>query len=344
MSNKLSYSQIEKWKFCPTAWKFHYIERYRPLEVSSALLFGSAIGKTFEYVLNTSCGEKEALDFFDHHWLHQEINGVLTNTKYYDGVVYSKYDTDKELLLFPELDAAGENPNFLAWYSMRSKGHLILRSFKDNFLPLVTKVYSVEEKTELSNEEGDVMIGFADAVVDIKGYDKPVIIDFKTAARAYDRDSVVKSVQLSGYLHVLEEKYNTRLCGYAVFSKNITKNRTKVCTVCQSDSSGTRNQTCPEKTKQNDKGKWVRCDGDFIETIRPECKMQLIIDEIPIEMEESVVDGMDRVNTEIKLGEYPKNLDGCHNNGFGRACEYLELCHNQNTTKYIKLEKKDELV
>ena len=244
MTNRLSYSQIEKFKFCPKAWEFHYVERYRTLEVSSALLFGSAIGKTFEHILDPNhihLYENDHIEFY-HNFRYQKINGVENvDTLLYPHVLYSKADTDIELLTRDEKIGVS---NELAWHSLIKKGYLIIDSFKKNLLPLITKVHSVEEEIVLTNEEGDSSIGYADAVLDIQGYDKPIIIDFKTAARPYEQNSVANSVQLSGYLHELGEKYNTRLCGYAVFSKNITKNRTKICKDCGFDGSGNKFKTC----------------------------------------------------------------------------------------------------
>ena len=225
-------------------------------------------------------------------------------------------------------------PNDLAWYSLRAKAHLIIDSFKKNLLPLIEYVYSVEEQIELGNEEGDTSIGYADAVLKLKGYDKPIILDFKTAAREYEPDSVVKSVQLSQYVHVLGEKYDTRLCGYAVFLKNMDKNRTKVCTICKFDGSDTRHKTC------NNEVNGKRCGGEWKETLKPECRMQLIVDELPIAMEEFVVENIEAVNAAIKTGIYTKNVNGCSDNGFSRKCEFYDICHNKDTSNYIKLEDK----
>ena len=193
MSNKLSYSAINKHQFCQQAYFHHYKNKYRPIEISSALPFGSALGKTFEYILNPS-SKTEALkdkevtpyEVFDYHWRYQEINKVLTNIEEYEHIAYSKYDLDKDLADTP-------------YQSLKAKGHLIITTFINEFLPLVEHVYSTEEKTELANDLGDVNVGYADAVVKLKDYYKPVIIDFKTAARPYEEDSVKTSIQLSSH-------------------------------------------------------------------------------------------------------------------------------------------------
>ena len=43
----LSYSAVEKYKFCPALYKYHYIDRIRPIQVGSPLPFGSALDEAF---------------------------------------------------------------------------------------------------------------------------------------------------------------------------------------------------------------------------------------------------------------------------------------------------------
>jgi hypothetical protein len=329
-TNRLSHSQINKFLFCGEAWKLHYLERVRPIEIGSALLFGSAIGKAFEAALK---GE-EALTVFDQHWLNQEINGVMEHIPTYPHVAYSKYDTDYDLLSKQHFAKANNDPQLLAWYSLQQKAYLILKSFKNNLVPLIEEVYSTEELIELGNDEGDSSIGYADAVVKLKGYDKPVILDFKTAAWEYEPDSVQKSVQLSQYVHVLGEKYNTRLAGYAVFLKNMEKNRSKICKECKFDGSAGKFKTC------NNEIKGKRCNGEWEETMNPECKMQLIVDTLPEAMEYFVVSNIENVSNAIKAKIFVKNVNGCYNNGYGRSCEFVGICHGGDQNKYVKLEEK----
>lgn len=318
MANRLSFSAITKFKYCPQAWKWHYVERYRPIQVSSALLFGSAIGKSFEQLILTKDLEN-AKALFLSLWTEQEINGKLEKIKEYPHIHYFKSDMDKDL---------GNTP----WDTLLVKGNLILDSFYNNLLPLIEHVYSTEEKVELSSGE-DVSIGFADAVVKIKGYDKPIILDFKTASRPYEADSVQKSEQLSHYMHSLADKYGTRLAGYAVFLKDIKKNKTKVCSKCGYEGTGTNFKTC------NNEKRGARCNSAWIVTLHPECEMQLIVDEITEDHELSVIDEIGTINDLINENRIEKNLEVCDNN-YGRSCEFINLCHKGDPTGLIKLDKK----
>jgi hypothetical protein len=331
MPNRLSYSQIEKWSYCQKAWEYHYKKRIRSTSIPSPLIFGGAIGKTFEYVLNhiepqtTPVNLEEAKRYFDTNWTEQEINNVLTSLKDNVNITWLKSDHDKEL---------GDTP----WLSMQTKGHLIIESFFNNFLPLVEKVHSTEEEVILTSGE-DVNVGYADVVVSLKGYDRPIIMDFKTAGRPYERDSVKDSVQLSQYLYILSDKYNTDLAGYVVFSKQIKKNRVKICKQCGHNGSGERFKTCSNKIELPKVGSYVRCNGEWTETLSPECTMQLIVDQIPLDKQEEVVDNIGVVNDAINTGIITPNWDACDND-FGRSCIYKDLCHNNKMDNLIILEEK----
>jgi hypothetical protein len=319
MPNRLSFSQINKYEFCAVSWDLHYNKRIRPTSIPSPLIFGSAIGKTFEYILKGNLGAQE---FFDEHWTFQEVNGVMTNLKESKDVVYLKSDFDEEL---------GTTP----WESLRTKAHCMITAFQEQFLPLVEKVYSTEEEVLLTSGE-DSNIGFADAVVKLKGYDKPVVIDFKTAGRKYEPDSVRESVQLSQYLYTLGDKYGTDLAGYIVFLKTLKKNRKKICKVCGFESSS-RFQTCNNAKSEEDQ---TRCNGEWTETIHPSAEIQILIDTISQDFQEKVVDNIGKVNDNINSGEIIPNYNNCENDGFGRRCQYYNLCHNSSMEGLIQLEEK----
>lgn len=345
MANRLSHSSINRFLTCGESWRLHYKEGYRPVELSSALPFGSAFGKACEFILNPESfdhpannvlsGEKVTpSDVFDYHWNYADINGILTSVRQYPNMVYSKYDIDWDLITAQERSDARGDPNIQAWYSLRHKAHLMLKTFQEELLPKIKKVYSTEEKIELGNEEGDSSIGYADAVIDLEGYPTPVILDFKTAAREYEEDSVRTSVQLSQYLHILSDKYNTRLAGYAVFLKQIEKNRIKICSDCKFKGEGSH-KTC------NNTVKGKRCGGEWKETLNPKAKMQLIVDEIPLMVENLIIDNIENVNNAIKSQIFVKNVNSCFDNGWGRPCEFQKKCweNNENGLVKVKLKK-----
>lgn len=343
MPNRLSYSQLNKFKYCGKSWEFHYVHRVRPTAIPSPLIFGAAIGKAFEHLIldlkseqdntkNFTYTNKTAEITFDQFWNEQEVNGVPTNLKENPAIVYLKSDHDAEL---------GATP----WESMRVKGHLMIKCFREQLLPLIAHIHSTEELVELTSGS-DSNIGYADAVVDIRGYDSPIVMDFKTSGRPYTKESVRESVQLSQYLYTLGDKYKTQLAGYAVFLKNIIKNRTKVCKECGFNGSGTKFKTCNNEIMLGvnfdapvEPPKFERCNGEWQETISPECKFQLIIDTIPVEFQEQTVNEIGTINDQINSGVITKNLEACHNN-YGKSCEFLNLCHNGSFEGLVVLEQK----
>jgi hypothetical protein len=339
MKTRLSHSAINRYLFCGESFRLHYHQGYRPKNISSALLFGKALDMAFEYILtgkNTITDKEIAneYEYFDYHWRSQYLNDTLTNIylnedKY---IHYSKTDLDYDLLTEEEIQEAYQDNDKLSWFSLRAKGHLMIDTFKREFLPKVKKIHSTQELIELENDQGDRTIGYCDAVLELEGYDKPIITDFKTAAKPYSEDSVQYSVQLSQYLHSLSYKYdNTRLAGYVVFSKSIAKNHEKICSKCGFDGSAGKFKTC------NSIKNSVRCNGEWIPT-KPKALMQLIIDEIPEEVENLVIDNIDNVNTAIKMGIFTKNVNGCKDAGYGKPCDFFELCWKKDPSKLSKKE------
>lgn len=340
MNNRLSHSAINKFLFCGEAFRLHYREGYRPTTTSSALLFGKALDKSFEYILTgkndvTDVNIANEYEYFDYYWRNQYINDVPVDvyTNPNNVIAYSSNDLDYDLLTKQEIAMSEGISDRLSWFSMRHKGHLMIDTFKNEFLPKVKSIRSTQEFIELENEQGDKSIGYCDAVLELEGYDKPIIVDFKTAARPYAEDSVEHSIQLSQYLHCLSDKYdNTRLASYVVFLKKIVKNKTKVCAKCGFDGSGARFKTCNNNIGED------RCNGEWVEKINPKAEMQLLVNEISETVEHFVIDNIETVNNVIKTGLFTKNVNSCKDAGFGRPCDFFELCWKKDASKLCKKE------
>lgn len=355
MSIRLSHSQINRFLNCEQSWVHHYRNGWRPIEIGSALVFGSAIGKAIEHILRDVPTQLVPNEYeaFDINWTYQEINGKKINLKDSNDVSYSKNDIDYDLLTSDEIVECSGNSQLACWYSLRHKGHLMIDTFKKDILPLITKIYSLEEKIELTNEEGDSSIGYSDLVCDMKGWNKPIILDFKTAAREYVEDSVRNSVQLSQYIHVLGEKYNTRLAGYCVFLKNIEKEKKKVCNECGHNSNSSH-KTCNNEIYESIDGSViilnetkvhkVRCNGEWTTTLNKRAAFQIIVDTIPEETEDFVVENIENICNSIKSGVFTKNVNSCFDNGWGRACEFQKLCWTGSNEGLVKIEPNNNLV
>jgi hypothetical protein len=328
---------------CPQAYAYHYIERLRPTLSPAALLFGSALDAAFNELLKPV---KNILpeDIFIQEFSTAVINNKKVDVKSNINLTYASADLDFDLLSLSEEEQGrltflknkkskfglysfteDEHLFFNAynWYSLREKGLLMIKAYKEKVLPLITKVHDVQIPIELSNGE-DSIIGYVDLVAEVEGHGL-VVLDNKTSSIEYASDSVVVSPQLSLYLHSLQAKYPTRKAGYIVLRKQVKKNKIKVCSTCHHDGSATRHATCPSVVDKK------RCGGEWIETIDPEIDIQIIIDEIPTRTEEIVLDNYDAITSMIKNKIFTRNLSTC-GNIYGAKCVYYGKCYKNSCT------------
>jgi len=366
---KLSHSAASRYQTCPTSYKYHYLEGWRPKVQSAALLFGTAIDRALTSLMEIHAGKpieagKTPEDVFEYTWRFQDVLGKNTYLATCTDIVYANSDYDQDLLDITDLDKLQvkyelEDPkinlkdiyerkdivgfanlskleqeilNHANWLCLRHKGLYMLQAAKDKILPNITEVLSTQAYVSLDNEEGDKVIGYADLVCRWKGYDKPVVIDFKTASREYAADSVLTSPQLTLYVHSLSAQYeNTRLAGFVVLSKHLRKNKTKRCSVCEYDGSGGRHKTC------NNEVKGLRCNGTWNEVIDPEAMVDIIINEIPEQTENIILDNFDAINIMIKQGIFIRNLNSCVQ-PWGK-CPFFAKCYNGSDEGLIKTEE-----
>lgn len=350
---KLSHSGQSKFLHCGEMYNLHYNQKIRPAGTTSSLLFGSAIDKAAEHYLLT--GEKDsAEELFSKTWQKQEINGILTDLRSSPEIDFHANDFDHELLLqsdnerilkdtvyetVSDLVEAGENKEKIVlanWYSLYRKGLILIDAFMNWVDENVAEVLEAQCDIELEDEHGDEITGKADFVLRMKKYDIPLLVDLKTAARYYERDSVKKSEQLATYFFYLKNtKYpEMKRAAYLVLSKQIKKNRVKTCLKCGHVTEG-REKLCAA----GGKGK-KRCNGEFSVQITPEASIQFIHDEIPQQMIDDTIEKFGVSISRIKSGDMEKNLDGC-DKYFGRRCPYYDYCHNdRDMTGLIKKEEK----
>jgi len=363
---KHSHSSVNKFTECAMAYDLHYNKKYRPKYHSSALLFGSAIDKAVEEYLKTK-NKEVARRVFKEMWEEQDINKVKTQLATCTNIVYANNDFDIELLslqdiqmlmkdfnienvsqeldaIYKQKDVIGFNKlkkekkqllNAANWLCLRRKGLLMLKEAIRVIDENIEEVLGTQVKVNLSNDNGDEVIGYADAVVRLKGQPKPVVIDFKTATRPYEDDSVLTSHQLALYIHDLSDKYeDTRSAGYIVLSKIIRKNKKKICTKCGFDGSGSNHKTCNNVI--NDE----RCHGTYDIELDPQASSQVILGEIPFRLEDIVIENMDNVNQAITYGIKIRNLQACKK-PWG-LCPYFKYCHQDSMEDIVDMNKVEE--
>lgn len=356
MANRLSHSSVTKYQGCPTEWNLHYRKHYRAKLTGSALLFGSAVDKAFEALAQ---GE-DPYAAFDKMWAFQEINKKYTSLPESELVVYSNSEFDADLLtpehmgkltawvianestpidpltLFKEIAADKKEfgfklltseckrfYNLANWCCLERKGHLMIEAMKDKILPQLSKIHATQKKIELTNDNGDSVIGFADLVASYGPHEENVVVfDLKTSSINYEKDAVLTSSQLSLYVHALSEEYKTRKAGFIVLNKRVMKNKTKACSVCGMNGTGSRARTCDAEIEGR------RCGEAWTEVLKPEIFVQIIVDEIPVQMENMVMENIDNINKMLDTGIFIRNFDSCEK-PWGK-CTFFDACHNGN--------------
>lgn len=365
MSNtRLSHSSVSKFQECPTAWNFHYNKKLRHKFQSSALCFGTAIDKALE----ASCKRNgKANEVFLETWTRQDINKKSCELAENPNIVYSESDIDLDLITDESRQFLSlKNPrweddysiivtkketfgfrnledeerslyNLVAWHSLLSKGYLMIEAFERKILPRIKRVLATQKEIKLENDEGDKITGFADLVVEWED-GSIIVLDIKTSSRNYEETAVLTSPQLSLYIYSLSEEYKTRKAGFIVLNKRVNKNKTKVCSKCGWNGTGNRSRTCPKEYAAGDEHNNAglsRCAGEWNEQIEPEIYIQTIIDEIPQQTENIVIENIDFINQSIKSGVFYRNLQSCVK-PWG-PCPYFGICYKNDYSEVIEV-------
>lgn len=359
-NNKLSHSAVSKFQECPTAYKFHYIDKLRSKTQSAALLFGSAVDQALTTLVKPS--DKTAEEVFTHYWTFQQVNKKDTFLATCTEIVYAESDYDKDLLtqedinklkdkyslqdpveevnkIYKEKEYEGFTGlpedrklilNHANWLSLHRKGIIMIETVRKEILPNIIEVLGTQEYTSLKNQNGDEVVAYADLICRYKGYDVPIVLDWKTSSIEYKESSVLTSPQLTLYVHSLYEKFKTRKAGFIVINKRINKNKTKFCSKCNKDGTGQRHKTCDAEVDT------VRCNGKWDEKINPKAFIQVIIDDIPERTEEVVLENYDFINESIKNGVYHRNFASCEK-PWGK-CVFYNKCFKNTDEGLIKNE------
>lgn len=303
---------------------------------------------------------------FTLNWRHGFINKAKVDLFDNESLVYAESDFDEELLTEADLQTLSSflfnfgiayNPdqvltfykevskrkktegfanlpvelrkfiNYTNWLCMFHKGILMFKAYKEQIIPKIKKVLSVQKEIKLTNEDGDSIIGYIDGIIEWED-GSIVVFDHKTSAREYDADAVLTSPQLSLYINATRAEFNVEKAGYIIFRKSIFKNRIKTCSKCKHESKG-RAKTCDNQVAGQ------RCKGEWVEKINPEANINVLIDRIPERSEEIVLENFIDINNAIKNEVFTRNLSACDS---PFKCPYKDLCWKNDKTNLIKVE------
>ena len=333
VKKNLSYSGYQKYHTCPHMYNMHYNEKIRPEGTSSPLVFGTMLDKGLNEILEgRTVVDAEAVAYEVSKMLLTET--VTVDSRDYDADLVTN-DFKNELTHYLKLNGwTGDDVDVLAQglfaklkageelsknqrgalmnlirASMVEKCRLMFAAFQKEVAPLFEKITAVQKV---------VKRGIIDFEGKLKKDGRIVTVDNKSAARPYERDAIQWSVQLAGY--------GAETAMYAVFSKQIKKNRINTCVECGAVANG-REQTCavmvtgkPGKAKTP-----TRCGGSFSSIVRPEVSVQILIDDVTPHARALVEQAYADTEKLIEAQVFPKNLTACKDQ-FGKPCAYLNLC------------------
>lgn len=218
--------------------------------------------------------------------------------------------------------------NYGHWICLLNKGLIMLEGYHKNILPRIKKVHAQQKKISIKNDGGDEIIGYIDLIAEMDD-GKTYILDHKTSSSEYDQDSAGSSPQLILYYYAEKESYKAQGVGFIVLYKQLNKNKVKICELCGFNGSGGRHKTCPEIVTQREQQDGaatgtIRCNGNWKETIAPEARFDVILNDVPETAETLVMDTFDLSAEGIKKGVFAPNLNAC---GSGEwKCQFYSKC------------------
>lgn len=235
--------------------------------------------------------------------------------------------------------------NRMSWLSMYYKGMLMIESFHTQFYPKIETVLAVQKSGTIKDEvSGDSIAGYIDMVLKLKGIERPIIFDLKTSARPYTDEQIEHSEQLTIYLAMEGQRYNTESVGYIVLSKAINKETVAYCRSCGHKRDG-RHKTCnnqvPESTTfdpVDTTKKMVRCEGEWNETVELKPQVQVLIRDKNDKQVNDVLESQANIIVGMKNRVVYRNTSKCEN-WYGNRCPFFDLCYKDDASKLVVPEK-----
>jgi hypothetical protein len=309
---RLSYSSVTTYLECGEKYRLGSVEKLRPTQGRSALLFGTAIDEALNTLLETKDITK-AKEVFNQNWSIGKINYLDVPLRDSDIVTYSKADFDEDL---------GKTP----WDSLHAKGILFLDAYEKEVLPKIKKVIVVQKTNEIENSDGDKIVIKLDLIVEWED-GKIYLLDNKTTSVKYDQKSAEEAPQLLLYYNVEKDNYGLDGVGYITIDKNIRKTKKMHCQSCKLDYANNRLKNCPDC-----KTVLAHIDTDFSVNIN-----YFLNSNPKAEIVDKVLEDFDWANYGITNDIFNKNEQSCFSK-FGK-CEFYDICKHGSMKGLVSLKK-----
>lgn len=342
---RISYSSADTFKECPQ--KFWNQKTHKMRAESSAFGFGSAFESGVEVLLKGGT-LKEAQETFLEQWHTKPENRWEGQKQLFDSEDMFFYQSDYDKFLIgdeeqktitewyaevygslPKLDPVTwaeklmddiknnvpidkKDTRFVHrvfWLCHSLRGPLMIEAFQKDILPQIEEIVSMQKEISVENDEGDIVTGYIDFIVKLKGVDGLVIMDLKSAGKLYEEHDIVASDQLG--IYALSE--GIRKIGYWVVLKKI-KYDVK-CDKCGHLRDNGRLKNCAKD----------KCKGKY--TVRsPFAGTQVLTRDLTDEFLESIQRDYSEVLMAVKNEVIWKNKKSCFN--YGTRCEFYDHCWN----------------
>jgi hypothetical protein len=111
--------------------------------------------------------------------------------------------------------------NYTTWLTLMRKGQLMVQAYREQVLPQIHEVFSIQERVTLPNATGDELTGLIDFTCDfVDEIGTLYICDNKTSSKPYKESTTAESGQLATYCEFKE----TNKAAYVVVEKKLYKN------------------------------------------------------------------------------------------------------------------------
>lgn len=339
---RYSYSATDTFMQCPE--KYWKGKEYKMKLQASAFAFGSAFEAGTD-VLMSGGDLIEAYAKFKEEWTVRPANDWEDAKEIFDSpdMFYYQSDFDEKLLTkideklcdqwakeiiskkagsaisitketlkaMKEDEKVDEKARRLAhrvlWMCCRRRGYYMLKAFQRDILPTVKKVISMQTKTEVSNDEDDIVSGRIDYIVELNTVKGTSIMDLKSAGKYYDQHKLDSSHQLG--IYSFSEGIDN--VGYWVVIKKICYKVT--CDVCGRERENGRKKNCEDD----------KCKGKY--TINePYAETQTMTKKMNEDLINVIMEDYSEIGVAIKNKVRWKNPNSCFN--YGTRCEFYESC------------------
>jgi len=331
-NTRISHSQVNMYSTCARKYKFHYIDRLRSKYLSGALLFGGALDIALNDLLKNKDTDpklyniEDTIRKFDKSMRYNFINDQGYYIPECTLVVYADKDFDAELLLEEDLEKYKQLEQKLGLYEHKditvAYNHIKDQKKLKGWVNLSEddkKLYNMANYLSM-RRKGHIMI---------RDYEKKILPKIKDVLAVQKHlklkntsgDEVVMILDLIAELHNGKRYLLDNKTSSIRYTQDMVERSQQLIGYFHA---------AKEEYKLNG-----RCNGEWTETISPECEIEILLnDNITAHAESLVLDTFDEANEGIKNQQFNPNLSACSS---PFPCPYMNKCWKGDSSELVQL-------